>query len=596
MALDNVDPNIALQAGRNIPQFGPDWQTVQNAQRTAISLQQAQQVQQAQNALRQTFADTNNWSADKGGIAVKPEAMAQLAQRSPAAFMDLSNNLATLNTKALQSQALQSNVMQDWIKRANDGGDSADDEYRAAIAEGVDPRTALARGQEAYTKAMTSVKASGMPQALQDMIPNTFDPKRVEQRRMTQEMRAAQEKEQTVPEYAVPMMVGGGATKDVPVVKSPDGKGFVTADPAHTPVTDLGGLHKIGSKEEGAASKELYTGQISDGKGGLKTVTVQVGQHGFVDPDTGDKITGVQNLSKVGAPSPFGSTMGNPDLKGDEFLKSLPAPEATQVKALAEGREPFPSGFSMARLQPLIQAVSQYDPNFDAVNYMSRYRTRQAFTSGQESRNITSLNTVIGHLDNLKQLGEALNNNDIPLANKVLNHIATAFGSSKVTNFDTAKNAVADELERTFRGTAGSVTGIKGWSEQLTSDASPEQQKGAWKVLGNLLDSRVDALGDTYSRGMGKTTDGLTLLSPKSQTAYEELTGRAPEVKTVGPTGKETTTQSEPKTTSPTTMPQPASSQGSGTAELPHPTAPEEANKLPVGTHYIGPDGKVWVR
>ena len=90
-------------------------------------------------------------------------------------------------------------------------------------------------------------------------------------------------------------------------------------------------------------------------------------------------------------------------LSGEDYLKTLPKPQADQVKALAEGRMQIPGGFALKTpyWQQMMTHVSQYDPNFDTVNYNARAATRKDFTSGKSAQNITSFNTAIGHLDHL---------------------------------------------------------------------------------------------------------------------------------------------------------------------------------------------------
>lgn len=229
----------------------------------------------------------------------------------------------------------------------------------------------------------------------------------------------------------------------------------------------------------------------------------------------------------------FGNVANAPaDLHGEDYLKTLDPKLATQIRAYAEGRMPFPTGFALSKpyWQNMVQAISQYDPSFDAVNYGTRAATRKDFASGKAGTSVTALNTVMGHVASLKDAGDALKNSNYPMANSIINWIGTNTGHPEVNNFKLASGAVASELERAFRGNAGALAGIQEWRSSLSANASPEQQAGAWKKLGELLDSRIDALGDQYSRGMGRTVDGLTLLAPHAQAAYEKVTGRKPEI------------------------------------------------------------------
>ncbi len=218
---------------------------------------------------------------------------------------------------------------------------------------------------------------------------------------------------------------------------------------------------------------------------------------------------------------------GGGGLRGDEFLQTLNPQAAAQVKALAEGRMQFPAGFALKSpyWQQMISAVSQYDPSFDAVNYNARANTRKDFTSGKAAQNLNAFNTVLGHLDSLVTAGEALNNTSYPLVNKAKNYGLEATGDARPKAFDANKKAVVDELVRAWRGVGGNETDIKSWSDVISNAASPEQLRGVSRQISDLLRSKIDAMGEQYSQGMGTTKSGIQLLTPHSQEVLKRIGG-----------------------------------------------------------------------
>ncbi len=251
------------------------------------------------------------------------------------------------------------------------------------------------------------------------------------------------------------------------------------------------------------------------------------------DPDVAVKAASLQAQNPLASllsganSSPNAGTAES--LTGDELLKSLPPGVAAQVKGYAEGKIPFtPYTLRSAAGQQMLQLVNQYDPSFDAVNYGSRASTRKDFTSGKAAQNITALNTAIGHISTLQDASKELDNTEYPTVNGIVNTVKNLTGSDKVKNFETAKDAVADELTRVFRGTGGSVADIDAWKSKLSAANSPQQFKGVMGQMTELLNSRLDALGQQYNQGMGTTKDGIELLSPKAQSAYAKITGEAP--------------------------------------------------------------------
>ncbi len=210
---------------------------------------------------------------------------------------------------------------------------------------------------------------------------------------------------------------------------------------------------------------------------------------------------------------------------GDEFLKMLPPQAQEQVKALSEGRLSFPTGAAMRSdaAQNLVSAVAQYDPSFDAVNFGARSATRKGFTSGKEAQSINAINTVMKHLDEYIKAGDELNNGSSRMINSVVNGVQSSFGDPRRTRFDTTRNAVVDEVEKAYRGSGGSQAGIDAWKENMSSSQSPEQIKASGQQLIRLLEGKIEALGDQYSKGMGVTKNGLELLSPGAQSVYNKI-------------------------------------------------------------------------
>lgn len=216
----------------------------------------------------------------------------------------------------------------------------------------------------------------------------------------------------------------------------------------------------------------------------------------------------------------------SPDLMhvtGDEFLGKLPPSSAAQVKALAEGRMAFPAGKAAASpyWQQRLAEVSQYDPEFDAINYNARAGTRRDFTSGKSSANIKALNTAIGHLGQLgDQISGTASHGGFPGAttlNKAENALYRSSGASGITKFEQTAGALAGELTQVYRQSGGAEADIQRYMAELDSSASLEQKQAAVANMTGLLKSRLDALNDQYNKGMGVASGGLDVLDKHSK-------------------------------------------------------------------------------
>lgn len=214
-------------------------------------------------------------------------------------------------------------------------------------------------------------------------------------------------------------------------------------------------------------------------------------------------------------------------LSGDDYLKSLPQGVATQVKALAEGRMAFPSGFALRSpyWQNMLQAVSQYDPSFDAVNYGARAKTQKDFATGPQSNDVNALNTALGHVAHLSDLAAALGNSDYPAINKILNSLSVATGGNKVTNFNQARDAVVQEVVRVYRRAGGSESDVSRGIQNLNAASSPEQLQGALATLTSLMGSKLAALQSQYDQGMG--VGKKSLLNDDAKKALEKISQRS---------------------------------------------------------------------
>lgn len=218
-----------------------------------------------------------------------------------------------------------------------------------------------------------------------------------------------------------------------------------------------------------------------------------------------------------------------PGARNEDYLKTLSDSDAALVKGLAEGRKAFPTGSALRSeyWQGILGAVAKYDPMFDEVNYNARAATRKDFTSGKSAQQINALNTVIGHIAQLSDAAAALKNSDFKSYNKIANALQSEFGWTGKTDFDTIAPKVAQELTRVWRGTGGSEADIQRDIDALASSNAPGQLHSSIANLGGLVESKLDALKETYRQGMG--TADIEMITPearKALTTLEQRSGR----------------------------------------------------------------------
>src|SRR5216684_1295866 len=163
-----------------------------------------------------------------------------------------------------------------------------------------------------------------------------------------------------------------------------------------------------------------------------------------------------------------------------ENLQQFATPaELASMKKLATYDLPFTGrqGLNSPGMQRLVQGATILNPDFSVPQYQARQKLKVSFSSGLDKINIQSLNTVLPHIASLKEAGNALENSPAPFWNAIQNMGRNAIGDGRVGAFNFAAGRVADELERTFRGTAGNLAEIQDLRQSFSAANSPEQMK-----------------------------------------------------------------------------------------------------------------------
>ena len=221
-----------------------------------------------------------------------------------------------------------------------------------------------------------------------------------------------------------------------------------------------------------------------------------------------------------------------PGVTGDDYLKTLPPSIASQVKGIAEGRISYPGAFALKQpyWQRVVEGLSRYEPNADANLFKTRQATYKDFATGKMGQNVASFNTALGHMHDLYEQIDGLGNSDIPIANGPINAVRGALSDdaqSKLKTFDTTLSKVNAEVERAFKGSGATVHDLVEAKSAINKDMSPKAQKAAVVKLLDLMQSRIEAIGDQYNRGMGvaQPRAATSLLSPRSQEIVKKLKG-----------------------------------------------------------------------
>ena len=138
---------------------------------------------------------------------------------------------------------------------------------------------------------------------------------------------------------------------------------------------------------------------------------------------------------------------------------------------------------------------------------------------GAGGKNLLAVNTVAQHLNQLEELGKALDNNNYQLINKISNRYSVAVGDDPVTNFNAAKQAVAGEIVRVITQTGGALADRQEAESILDAAKSPGQLAGAIGTIKNLIGGRINSAKYLYEQGT-RRKDFTQMLTPDARKAF----------------------------------------------------------------------------
>lgn len=172
-----------------------------------------------------------------------------------------------------------------------------------------------------------------------------------------------------------------------------------------------------------------------------------------------------------------------------------PALEA-EAQLIAGGRAAPPSGMAATRpaAAMLMQRVSQINPDYDATTYGAKTAAAKGFTSGQQGNALRSISTANEHLGQLDQLGDALNNGDMNVINKIGNAYGVQTGAPPAQVFNAVKGVVAQEVVKAIVAGGGSSGERDEAAKAFSSDSSPAQLKQTIAALRTVMSAQQSNL------------------------------------------------------------------------------------------------------
>lgn len=298
------------------------------------------------------------------------------------------------------------------------------------------------------------------------------------------------------------LAVTGQIPPNQTLVKSEPGY-FITQDADGamkvTPVEgNTGGEGFLKAAEDGV--RKHYWGSVKEGLANLKgeqNLKVQVA------PGSGktDKLT--DDSGALIYRSADGSMT---DASGNEY-----APKGTV--------RPYQTGTPRSGQAIAVQKYLQENPHAtsaDVQRFMAKggatTQAYKSFSTGKDGQAVNSLNVATEHLNLLRDLGHALKNGDEATVNRISNAIGSEFGKPAPSNFDEAKQIVADEIIKAVIGAGGGSGDRDTLQNSFNKNGSPDKIDGAIDTAFKLMGGQLRGKKKLYDRTVndGNFNDLLT--------------------------------------------------------------------------------------
>lgn len=232
-----------------------------------------------------------------------------------------------------------------------------------------------------------------------------------------------------------------------------------------------------------------------------------------------------ETLHEADPKAPIGSSAA----RNTSYLAQIADQEpalAAAVKKAAD-YELDPSKYASMRndqRQRFIDAVLQYDPNWNPQDVGLRYRAQAAFLPGTKTGDtVRSFNTAVSHLDTLKQLYKAVENGDTKLLNNIKNSFKSQFGYEAPNTLNGIAQIVGGEVVKATVGSQNALGDREELRKTLDRDLSNGQAMDIIDKFQSLMGGQLHSLKFAYEQGTGLHNFEEKFLLPRSREVLKHI-------------------------------------------------------------------------
>lgn len=223
----------------------------------------------------------------------------------------------------------------------------------------------------------------------------------------------------------------------------------------------------------------------------------------------------------------------SPDARDEGYIQWLDSHRPPGYSDLVRGVADYEmdpnrvASLQKGQREQLYRDVKTFDPTYDQTHFGEKSGVIASFSRGADRAAVNSLNVSVSHLGTLQKLGDALQNGNTPLINRIGNQIAIQLGRPAPVNFDAAKEIVGDEVVKAVVGGVNSQADREAVKHLIMAQQSPAQLKGVIQTFISLLGGQLEGRRQGYQAGTGLNNFDQKYLSPETQEALKSSSGTA---------------------------------------------------------------------
>jgi hypothetical protein len=190
-------------------------------------------------------------------------------------------------------------------------------------------------------------------------------------------------------------------------------------------------------------------------------------------------------------------------LKGEDYLKTLDPATAATVRSIGTYREAPPKASDRGpQAQATLSALNTAYPGFRADIWPTLVKNRAAVTSGPIGTAINSFNTSLNHIGRMeKNIPDGSAFSTLNAGENMLAPSGSARGIA-LGKWDTDANAVANEVQKAYKGGAVTNEEKETMMKLLDRNAAPERMKSNLAELRALLQGKLESFRSQYESGL----------------------------------------------------------------------------------------------